>query len=476
MLRIIRWAAILVGVVLLTIFAVRAYDSQTGAPLGLWQTFVPDELSADALDTADWTAYLAAEDRALAEVRAEVSDKLPAADCTLANRYCPLSPLYTPKFKQDWNRSFVLEPVGPPKGAVVLLHGLTDSPYSVRHLAEQYRAAGWLALAIRLPGHGTVPAGLTRVTTDQWRAATRLAAREAVRRVGPGRPLHLVGYSNGAALALDYALSALADPALKAPARLVLLSPEVGITAFARFAGLAGLPALFPAFAKAAWLDLLPEYNPFKYNSFAVNAARQSFAMTQIVQRAIRARAADGSLAKMPPVLSFTSLIDSTVDMRATVTALYNQLPQNGSELVVFDVNRDAVFASLLKPGSVPVLDRLTVAPPRRYALSVVSNVGSGAEVEARETPAGSRETAVRPLGLAWPRQVYSLGHVALPFPDSDGLYGLTPDPADFFGIRLGTVAARGERGVLVVSADMMLRISSNPFYPVIVEKIAAGL
>ncbi len=47
----------------------------------------------------------------------------------------------------------------------------------------------------------------------------------------------------------------------------------IGVTAFARFAGLAGLPALLPAFAKAAWLNIAPEYNPYKYNSFPVNGA-----------------------------------------------------------------------------------------------------------------------------------------------------------------------------------------------------------
>jgi hypothetical protein len=39
--------------------------------------------------------------------------------------------------------------------------------------------------------------------------------------------------------------------------------------------------ALLPSFAKAAWLDIVPEFNPFKYNSFPVNGARQSWRVTQ---------------------------------------------------------------------------------------------------------------------------------------------------------------------------------------------------
>jgi alpha-beta hydrolase superfamily lysophospholipase len=36
----------------------------------------------------------------------------------------------------------------------------------------------------------------------------------ARRRVGPSKPLHLVGYSNGGALAMQYALDAIEDASL----------------------------------------------------------------------------------------------------------------------------------------------------------------------------------------------------------------------------------------------------------------------
>ena len=109
-------------------------------------------------------------------------------------------------------------------------------------------------MALRLPAHGTVPGALTDVDWEHWMAATRLAVREARRLAGPGKPLHIVGFSNGGALALKYALDALGDESLPRPDRLFLISPMIGITSFARFAGLAGLPAILPAFARAAWL------------------------------------------------------------------------------------------------------------------------------------------------------------------------------------------------------------------------------
>jgi alpha-beta hydrolase superfamily lysophospholipase len=44
--------------------------------------------------------------------------------------------------KPNWNLTFEI-PASQPKGAVLLLHGLTDSPYSMRALAAVFAARGW---------------------------------------------------------------------------------------------------------------------------------------------------------------------------------------------------------------------------------------------------------------------------------------------------------------------------------------------
>ena len=88
------------------------------------------------------------------------------------------------RFAHNWNRSYTLLPQGQPVGAVVLLHGLSDSPYSLRHIARIYADHGFAAIGLRLPGHGTVPAGLTSARWQDWLAATRLAVREARRLAG----------------------------------------------------------------------------------------------------------------------------------------------------------------------------------------------------------------------------------------------------------------------------------------------------
>lgn len=71
---------------------------------------------------------------------------------------------------------------------------------------------------------------------------------------------------------------------------------------------------------------------------------------------------------------------------------------------------------------------------------------------------------------------MYSLSHVALPFPPNDPLYGTEPDASEDFGVRLGAMAARGERAALVVSLDLLVRMLSNPFFPYMMGRIEAGI
>lgn len=475
--RLLKRTVLLLAVVAFVLLGVRIYDSQRGLPLELWHTFAPHELKAKALDQADWAAYLKAEDEAFEEVRKNVTDALPADEQMPINRYFKDSPVYPGHFKQDWNRSYTLEPQGTPAGAVVLLHGLTDSPYSLRHIARIYRDHGFFVIAIRLPAHGTVPGALTDVSWEDWSAATRLAVREARRRVASPLPLHIVGFSNGGALGLKYALDAIEDPKLARPDRLVLISPMIGITQFARFAGWAALPAVFPAFAKAAWLGVVPEFNPFKYNSFPVNGARQSHLVTQVLQEQVARLADEKRLDALAPVLTFQSIMDFTVSTRAIITNFYARLPANGSELVLFDLNRTAKFGQLLRIAANTTVSRLLNPPPRAFRTTIITNTSpDSGEVAERVTEAGADTEQTRALGLAYPPGVFSLSHVALPFPLTDSLYGLQPDQSEDFGLNLGAIAPRGERGTLIVSLDALLRMSSNPFFPYLVGRIEEGL
>ncbi|MCF8578825.1 alpha/beta hydrolase [Enterobacter ludwigii] len=465
--------AMIVGIVLVVLLAVRVYLSQQGPELHLWHTWRADEMSVRELDKADFAGYVARENTIFTDLDNAVTAKTEGEERTSLNRYYRQSLVWPGQFSPDANRSFVLMPAGKPRGAVVLLHGLTDSPYSVRHLALHYQQHGFVAVVPRLPGHGTAPGALTDVDWEIWLAATRLAVREATRLAGEKVPLHLVGYSNGGALALKYTLDAVDSTALHRPQQVILLSPMIGVTAFARFAGFAGLPALLPAFAKAAWLNISPEYNPYKYNSFPVNAARQSWLLTKTLQEQLGRAAREHKLGQLPPVLAFQSVMDSTVSTRAVVTGLFDQLPANGSELVVFDINQAASFRPLFKPSSWTATSALLPVEQRRYSVTIITNADAHSfSTVAKTIPTGSTQETVVPLAQSWPKDIYSLSHIAVPFPPDDDLYGREPGVKNHYGISLGTIALWGETSVLSVGKEALMRVTSNPFYDYMLERI----
>ena len=42
--------------------------------------------------------------------------------------------------------------------------------------------------------------------------------------------------------------------------------------------------------------------------------------------------------------------------------------------------------------------------------------------------------------------------------------------------MQLGAIAARGERGTLIISVDALTRMSSNPFFPYVLARIEEGV
>src|SRR4029453_7158772 len=114
-----------------------------------------------------------------------------------------------------------------------------------------------------------------------------------------------------------------------------------------------------------------PEYNPFKYNSFPANGGYQSHLVTRELDRALT-RASD-RLPGFSPVLTFQSIVDSTVETGAVVERSHDRLPANGSALVMFDLNRLSAARAFMGGGVEGLFARLFGGTPRRYRVSVGS-------------------------------------------------------------------------------------------------------
>ena len=477
MLRLARWLLGWVlwtaAVVFASIVVFGAWQARWRIPdLQPWHRFVPDDVrAAEVTPGFTFAQYLKREDEVFAQVAQQVEARVPPEHRNVSNRYYRAAALRD-KMGRDWNRTTEFVPDGPPVAGALLVHGLTDGPYSMRSIGEALRAHGVYAVALRMPGHGTVPAGLTRATWRDWLAVVRVGARHVRQVVGPVKRLVLVGYSNGGALATKYAVDVAEGSGDPAPHRLVLLSPMIGITRAARLTRPISLLSFIPFFEKARWLEVAQEYNPFKYVSGTANAGFETFQLTREVQSGV-ARLEKSGRGSLPPILTFHSLVDATVSTPALVSRLYERLPENGSEIVMFDIDRTSGLTPFIKPEDLTLLSRLTDHEPRRFVRTLVTNASPDTRaVVARRVLAGARAAAEEPLGLEWPADVYSLSHVAIPFPVDDPLYGLDPGPNAFGTRRLGALAPRGEKAVLTVPVDTLMRVMSNPFYPYLERRL----
>lgn len=204
------------------------------------------------------------------------------------------------------NAPFELHPAGdfekgrtrPYRRGVLLTHGLSDSPYHMRHLAAFFQRNGFRVMAVLLPGHGTQPGDLLHVRWQEWAKAVAYGADCLAAEVDE---LYLAGFSAGAALSV---LRAARDERVRG---LFLFSPAFEITSRARWANLHKFYSWMVP--RAAWVGVMPDRDIYKYESFCKNAAAQMYALTQALpQRGVNI-----------PVFAAASADDATVHSASTL-------------------------------------------------------------------------------------------------------------------------------------------------------------
>ena len=442
-------------------------------PLEVWHTERLNlEFTANQSDDEieNYNKYIILEDKLFNQLDEKVYTKTETGPDQLLNRYSPGSAADPRGLDPNWNRSFELEGNG--RGGVLLLHGMSDSPYSLRSLGETLNRNGFHVIGLRLPGHGTAPSGLKYVHWRDMAAAVGLAIEHLYSGLGSATAsLHIIGYSTGAALAVDYALEA-SERGPQA-ASLVLISPAIGVARAAALAGWVKRMSVLPGLRRLAWQSVEQEFDPYKYNSFATNAGEQVHRLTRSISARLEQRSNGDPGDILPPTLVLKSTVDATVSNEAVIDRLLMQLQPNRHELVLFDINRFVPLSTLLVDDPGPMTDRLIADANLPFDLTLVTNTNPGGrEVSAfHKKPFTTRADGMLALGAAWPPGVFSLSHVALPFPPQDPLYGRTP-PADPNALFLGQLPLQGERGLLRVSANFLLRLRHNPFYDYLQQRV----
>lgn len=454
---------------LLTLIAVFVLILNNRADLNVWHLADLKEEFTTRSDADTFADYLSIEDALFEELDKRVYAKVDEASDSDISRFTRGSQSDPERWDRNWNRTFVLD-AEEPNAAVLLIHGMSDSPYSMRNLALKLHEQGASVVGLRVPGHGTAPSGLTHVHWKDMTAAVRLAMQHVSEQAGD-KPIIIIGYSNGGALAMEYALNTLDDPELTKPDGVVLISPAIGVTKLAAFAVWQGRLGRITTLDKLAWNSIGLEYDPFKYGSFAVNAGDVTYRLTVRIQNRINTLKASGKLDELPPILAFSSALDATVSTRALVDRLFMRLPPGGHELVVFDINRNATVKSILTNDPDPHIETLLDNTGLSFTLRLLTNRSPSSKDLMLRSRVPGKEERNKNLPFSWPDGVYSLSHIALPFPESDPLYGRIPSDLNP-GIQLGSMEMRGERNMTRISASSVLRLHWNPFYYYLEDRV----
>ena len=454
----ILWLAIL-GALLISIVGFTLY-MQSLPRLSTWHTKILQNEFSSVSNIKNFNEYIALEENLFQELDKEIYDKILESEKSQINRYTKNSISDPKRWERAYNRSYEL-PVEDPKMGILLLHGMSDSPYSLHAQAEYLHKKGFWVVSMRMPGHGTIPSGLIKLKWQDMAAVVKIGMKRLEEKVGK-KPIHIMGYSTGATLALNYTLSSLMDNSLRVPKSLIFYSPAIGVSPAAPLAIWQSRLGHMLNLPKLEWNSVLAEYDPFKYGSFAVNAGDQVYRICKEVQDQFDIYEKESqSINTFPPILSFSSIVDNTVTVHSLVDDLYKRLPKGNHKLVLFDIRHQFTVNHLVKKDLSNTLAHLrNSASGEDYTFELITDINSTGENLVSIIDGKDKKQ----LSISWPKNLYSLSHLAMPITPNDTLYGNESAPKSP-GIQLGNLAMHGEIGVLQLPAGLLLRQRWNPFY-----------
>jgi esterase/lipase len=202
---------------------------------------------------------------------------------------------------------------------VILIHGLTDSPFQLRDLGLFFKQQGFWVRSIMLPGHGTLPGDLTQVKLAAWQQVLAYAVADLSKQVSA---IYLCGYSTGGALALELALQL---PSIQG---LILFAPALRLK---RYIEVAIRSQMFVKtfWQRAEWLTIQSEMDYAKYSSLPVNAAFQLQLLIDNLDKLLM------QTKLQIPIFMVMSDADELIDYNKLVV-LYQQLAHPLNQLLVY--------------------------------------------------------------------------------------------------------------------------------------------
>lgn len=229
---------------------------------------------------------------------------------------------------------------------ILLSHGFTGSPKSMRPFAEHLAAEGYGVAVPRLPGHGTTWPELNRTTWQEWYA---VLDNELERLRKEHDTVFAIGLSMGGCLVLRLAEEHGTDIS-----GLVLINPSVR-TDDKRQALLPLLSRVVPSFPGIANDIKKPGVDEGAYDRMPLRATYQLSRLWRVTRE---------DLAKVTqPVLLFRSTVDHVVEPSSGRTVLSSISSRDVTETLLEDSYHVATLdndAPRIFAGSVDFIRRLT--------------------------------------------------------------------------------------------------------------------
>jgi pimeloyl-ACP methyl ester carboxylesterase len=246
----------------------------------------------------------------------------------------------------------------PPSGrSVVLVHGLTDSPYFMLALGRFFsRALGYSVYLPLLQGHGLrEPNGMAGVSLQEWKNNVEFAIAAAA---AAGDRVSVGGLSTGGALTLH---AACRDP--RVTGDIYLFAAALGLYDF-------GVPAvgwLAEAILRRSFLHRLPEFrqllgkNPYRYCHVPLGSARELALLMAELADHLDGYRGDRRLDKR--VFAAWSAVDRVVKV-ATIDALAEHFEPGNFHRFVVPATENIYHAGVVLAEPVYAADADTSSEP----------------------------------------------------------------------------------------------------------------
>jgi len=193
------------------------------------------------------------------------------------------------------------------KTAVLLIHGLTDSPFSMSDIGKIFNQKCYFTRSLIIPGHALTPGALLSVDYTDWIRAVDFALNDLRKNFDY---VIIASLSTGGALAINRAYNQ-DDDFIKA---LILFSPSIEIKSLNNFWWLAKIMSIIGDYLpRLAWMNIRDDADIYKYESFPYKSAYELYKLMKINEKLAKENKLN------IPIFMAISEDDKTVDFSASL-------------------------------------------------------------------------------------------------------------------------------------------------------------